>query len=281
MRLNRLFVLSVVIPIMLLAPFLLTAGGGWTKDKGTAYYKVSHWWVDATKQFNLDGTSSAIPPEGIFRTSLFAEYGITNQLTGIINLPFSKSANDTESISGIGDTDIALKYQLNKPGSKFVLAGTVLFGLPFGNSGGGVDGTLQTGDGEFNQLVQLDLSRSFAVGPVNAYANVYLGFNNRSNNFSDEFRSGGELGASFIKGKVWVIARLDMIESLQNGTKSTSANDGATIFANNTEYVASTYEVAVYATKKIGISASYATVFDASLIFASPSYSLGFFLDLK
>ena len=276
-----MFVLSVVIPIMLLAPFLLTAGGGWTKDKGTAYYKVSHWWVDATKQFNLDGTSSAIPPEGIFRTSLFAEYGITNQLTGIINLPFSKSANDTESISGIGDTDIALKYQLNKPGSKFVLAGTVLFGLPFGNSGGGVDGTLQTGDGEFNQLVQLDLSRSFAVGPVNAYANVYLGFNNRSNNFSDEFRSGGELGASFIKGKVWVIARLDMIESLQNGTKSTSANDGATIFANNTEYVASTYEVAVYATKKIGISASYATVFDASLIFASPSYSLGFFLDLK
>ena len=281
MKLSRLFSLSVIIPMMLFAPAILFAGGGWTKEKGTAYYKVSHWWIDAGKQFNFDGTSGAIPQEGIFRTSLFAEYGITNKLTGIINLPFSKSANDTESLSGIGDTDVALKYQLNKSGSKFVLASTLLLGLPLGDSSGGAEGTLQTGDGEFNQLVQLDLSRSFRVGPINAYANVYLGFNNRTNDFSGEVRTGGEVGASVIKGRIWAILRLDMVESLQDGAESTNASNGATIFANNTEYAAYTYEVAVYATKKVGISASYASVFDASLIFAAPSYSLGFFWDLK
>lgn len=257
------------------------AGGGWTKKKGTGYYKVSHWWVNAAKQYTFDGKTAPALQEGIFNTSIFAEYGITDKVTGIIHLPFSKSANDIESISGIGDTDVAFKYQLNKPGSKFAFSGTLLFGLPLGNDAGGSDGSLQTGDGEFNQLIRLDLSRSFAIAKINAYASIYAGYNNRSNNFSDEFRAGGEMGASFLNNRIWGIVRLDNITSMQNGMDSDSFSDGATVFANNTEYFAYTYEIAVYATEKMGISASTGRVFNASLIFASPSYSLGIFLDLK
>ncbi len=261
--------------------FTANAGGGWTKKKGTGYYKVSHWWVNAAKQFTFDGNTSASPQEGIFNTSIFAEYGISDKFSGIINLPFSKSANNTESISGIGDVDIAGKYQLNKSGSKFVLAGTLQLGIPLGNDQGGSDGSLQTGDGEFNQLVRFDLSKSFSIKKVNAYANVYVGFNNRTNDFSDEFRAGGELGLSVLNNRIWGIARVDIIESLQNGNESDAASDGATVFANNVEYAALTYEVAAYVTKKIGVSAAYGSVFSASLIFASPSYSVGVFLDIK
>ncbi|MEM7297936.1 MAG: hypothetical protein AAF391_06685 [Bacteroidota bacterium] len=267
--------------VITLTPQALLAGGGWTKKKGTAYYKVSHWWVNAAKQYTFDGTTAASPQEGIFNTSIFAEYGITDKLTGLLNLPFSKSANDQESISGLGDVDLAFKYQLNKPESKFAIAGTLQLGLPLGDDAGGALGTLQTGDGEFNQLIRLDVSRSFAIGKVNAYANIYAGYNNRTNDFSDEFRAGGELGASFLKNRIWFIARLDMVESLQNGIESIAASDGATVFANNTEYFAYTYEIAAYITDKIGISAAQGNVFSASLIFASPSYSLGVFLDLK
>lgn len=272
--------LLLFIPLIGLS-FTANAGGGWTKKKGTGYYKVSHWWVNAAKQFTFDGNTSASPQEGIFNTSIFAEYGISDKFTGIINLPFSKSANNTESISGIGDVDIAGKYQLNKSGSKFVLAGTLQLGIPLGNDQGGSDGSLQTGDGEFNQLVRFDLSKSFSIKKVNAYANVYVGFNNRTNEFSDEFRAGGELGLSVLNNRIWGIARVDIIESLQNGNKSDAASDGATVFANNVEYAALTYEVAAYVTKKIGVSAAYGSVFSASLIFASPSYSVGVFLDIK
>lgn len=257
------------------------AGGGWTKAKGTGYYKVSHWWVNAAKQYTFDGNTAASVKEGIFNTSIFAEYGITDRFTGIVNLPYSKSANATESISGIGDTDVAFKYRINKSGSKYVLAGTLLLGLPLGEEAGGSDGSLQTGDGEFNQMLRLDLSRSFQLGSVNAYANVYSAYNNRTDNFSDEFRLGLEVGGGFLDNKIWAIARIDMVESLENGAESTALSDGATVFANNTEYFAYSYEIAGYITDKIGISASTASVFSASNIFAAPSYSLGVFLDLK
>lgn len=271
--------------ITLITLFILVgtamAGGGWTKKKGTGYYKVSHWWVNAAKEYTFDGNTQTSPKEGIFNTSIFAEYGITDRFTGIINLPFSKSANNLESISGIGDTDIAFKYRITKPESKFVLASTLLFGLPLGEDSGGSNGTLQTGDGEFNQLIRLDLSRSTPLGKVNAYANVYAGYNNRTNGFSDEARFGAEVGAGFLDSRVWTILRIDGIESFQNGDESTAASDGATVFANNTEYIATTYEIAGYITDKIGVTAAYGSVLSASLIFASPSYSLGVFLDLK
>lgn len=256
-------------------------GGGWTKQKGTAYYKVSHWWVNAAKQYTFDGNTAASVREGIFNTSIFAEYGVTDRFTAIVNLPYSKSANDAESITGIGDTDVAFKYRLSKPDSKFVIAGTLLLGLPFGEDAGGSTGSLQTGDGEFNQMVRIDVSKSFQLGSVNAYANVYSGYNNRTDNFSDEFRLGLEIGGGFFNNKIWAIARIDMVESLENGAESTALSDGATIFANNTEYFAYTYEIAGYITDKIGVSASTASVFSASNIFAAPSYSLGVFLDMK
>ena len=270
-----------IISFLALIPIASIAGGGWTKEKGTGYYKVSHWWVNASKQYNFDGTTSASPREGIFNTSIFAEYGVTDRFTAIVNLPFSKSANDDESITGLGDVDLAVKYRITDSGSKFVLAGTIQFGLPLGDDAGGTNNNLQTGDGEFNQMIRLDLSKSFQVGSINAYGNVYTAYNNRTDNFSDEFRLGFEIGGGFLNNKVWAIARLDMVESLENGAESTAASDGATIFANNTEFFAYTYEIAGYITDKIGVSASTGNVFSASNIFASPSYSLGVFLDLK
>jgi len=256
-------------------------GGGWTKSKGKAYYKISHWWVNAAKQYTFDGNTRTSPREGIFNTSFFAEYGISDRLTGILYMPYSKSANNQESISGIGDTDVAFKFRINKPSSPFALAYTLLFGLPLGNEKGGSDGTLQTGDGEFNQMMRLDLSRSFPIGKVNAYANVYGAYNNRSNNFSDELRFGLEAGAGFLENRLWTILRIDGVESMKNGATSDATSDGATIFANNTEFVAYTYEIAGYVTDKIGLSAAYGGALNASLIFASPSYSVGVFLDLK
>lgn len=280
---------------LFILPFLAQAGGGWPKEKGTAYYKVSQWWVVAAKHYTSSGGVDPNVKTGIFNTSFYGEYGITDRITGIVYFPFFSRTFRNEQVSGtngmvispgesvnsIGDTDIAVKYGISKPGSKFAFAGTLLLGLPLGKNDGGSDGSLQTGDGEFNQMIRFDLSKSFSIGKVNAYANIYSAFNNRTENFSDEFRAGGEVGGSFLKNKLWGIFRLDMVESLQNGLTSAEGSNGATIFANNTEFVAYTYEVAYYATKKLGFSASYGGAFSARLIFASPSYSVGVFLDLK
>jgi hypothetical protein len=189
--------------------------------------------------------------------------------------------SEGEAINTIGDTDIGVKYGISKPDSKFAFAGSLILGLPLGNDSGGREGSLQTGDGEFNQQLRFDLSRSFSFGKFSTYGNIYAGFNNRTKDFSDEFRFGGEIGISFLDYKVWFIARLDVLESLKNGLSSAEGSQGATIFANNTEFASYSYQGAVYITKNLGISATYASAFSGALIFANPSYSVGVFLDLK
>lgn len=291
---ERLTKYSVLL-IILLLPMAGNAGGGWTKKKGTGYYKLGAWWVVSDKHYTSNGGTDSNITTGTLNFSLYGEYGITDRLTGIMYLPFLSRTykNDEisatngmllfegEAINTIGDTDIGVKYGLNKPGSSFVLAGSLILGLPFGNNSGGRDGSLQTGDGEFNQMVRFDLSRSFSIGNVSGYGNIYTGFNNRTKNFSDEFRFGGELGISLFNSKAWFIARLDILESLKNGFTAAEASQGATLFANNTEFASYGYEAAVYLTDKLGVSAAYASAFSGEIIFASPSYSVGVFLDLK
>ena len=99
-------------------------------------------------------------------------------------------------------------------------------------------------------MIRFDLSRSFSIRKIPAYANIYSAFNNRTKNFSDEFRFGGEIGVSFLQSKLWLITRLDVLESLKNGLTASEAGQGATIFANNTEFASYSYEAAYYISEK-------------------------------
>ena len=76
---------------------------------------------------------------------------------------------------------------------------------------------MQIGDGEFNQLLTIDAGTSWQNNNTPLYANFSLGFNNRTNGFSDEVRYTAELGAKIFNQKLWVIGRVNAIESLKNG----------------------------------------------------------------
>lgn len=282
---------------VLLSSFLLVTlasygGGGWTQPKGKGYYKVSQWWITATQHFDNVGNIDPNATNVLANTSFYGEYGISNKLTGIIFFPFFSHAHvntqvsattgntlvEGDAINGLGDTEISLKYGLGNEG--IVTSVSLMFGLPLGNEAGGRDGNLQTGDGEFNQMIRFDMSKSFRLDQnFSAYVSLYGGLNNRTEGFSDEFRFGGELGIS-LKERVLLINRLDVIESLQNGRPTFGDSDGSSLFANNAEFTAYTLEGAYYLSEKVGVSASYSTAIDGALIFANPSYSVGVFLDL-
>ena len=186
-----------------------------------------------------------------------------------------------EAINSIGDTDIAIKFGLTKD-NKIPLTATLLFGLPLGVDDGGSQNNLQTGDGEFNQLLQFDLGTGIPLGikNVNAYANAYVGVNNRTNGFSDEFRYGLELGAGLFKDKLWLVGRLNAVESFQNG-KTAAEITGTSIFANNTEFISLGGEIAYNINDRFGVSAGYASAVSGKIIFAAPSYSVGVFFNLR
>ncbi len=285
------------ISLFLLVLFTIStsfAGGPWTQKKGQGYYKFSEWWLTYNKHYTDSGKTDANITSGIFNTSIYAEHGFTDRFTGIIYAPvFSRSFHNNrvsattgdiiqegEALNSVGDFDISFKYGLTKPGAKFPVSATLTLGLPLGQVGKGELGILQTGDGEFNQMVQIDAGTGFQLGGTSAYSSLYVGINNRTNGYSEEFRYGIEFGAGLLNQKLWLIGRIGGVESFQNGVE-TADNTITSIFANNSEFTSFGVEAAYYVTKNFGVSASFASAFRGQIIAAAPSYSVGVFLDLS
>lgn len=271
----------------------LLAGGGWPQPKGRGFFKLTQWWLIADQHYTSTGLIDPNLTNGIYNTSLYGEYGFTDRLTGVLYFPFLSRAYFNNSVSGttgetlipgeainsVGDTDLGIKYAILKKGP-VALSATLTLGIPLGNDSGGTTGQLQTGDGEFNQLIQVDAGTGFRIGKLPAYANVYTGFNNRTNGFSDEFRYGAEVGVSFLKDKrLTAIFRFYGVESFQNGTLN-SESTGTSIFANNSEHLTFAPEIAFDLTKKWGVSVGTGLALRGRLIYAAPSYNVGVYFKL-
>lgn len=269
------------------------AGGPWPNGKGKAYVKLSEWWTVFDEHYTDQGRRDPNVTTGIFNTSLYVEYGLSDKFTATFNgALFSRNfmnnirsgtTNDIiipgEAINSLGDIDIGLKYSFNSQ-ARIPVSVSVILGLPLGTSGGGDLGNLQTGDGEFNQIFQVDAGTGFQLGKDQAYVSAYVGVNNRSQGFSEEFRYGFELGLSFLNNRLWLAGKLNAVESFRNGNTSGSITS-TSIFANNSEFMTVGLEANVYLTKKFGISAGFASAVRGEIIAAAPSYSVGVFLDLK
>lgn len=278
----------LIISLLFLGNTVLFAQSAWTHQKGHGFVKVAQWWLIADEHFTTNGGKAPNITNGIFNTSIYAEYGITDRLTAIVFFPFFSRNLMNETVSGttgqtiqagealnsIGDTDISIKYGILS-NSKVKLSTILTFGLPLGETGGGALQALQTGDGEFNQMLTLVTSFGASSPSVNSFFSAYTAYNNRTNNFSDEFRYGVEAGAIF-KERIMLIARLYGIESMRNGDTEFVESS---IFANNSEHMTISPELGVFITKKFGVSATYAYPLTGEILFSDPSYSVGAFLN--
>ena len=283
--------IKLILVLMLVGQFLF-AGGGWPQPKGNGYFKLYQWWTISNAHYTDIGLIDPNITQGIFNTSLYAEYGFTDRITGVLNFPFYSRAyfNNTvsgttgevltpgEAINSVGDTEIGIQYGII-PTGKFVLSGRIVLGLPLGNDFGGNSGILQTGDGEFNQILRFDVGTSFKIGSIDAYATGYIGANNRSNGFSDEFRYGIEIGGNLFDNKITPILRLSGIESFQNGDAEIGANS-TSVFANNSEIFMFSPELAYNLNDKWGVSAGAGIPLSGRIIFSDPSFSAGVYFKL-
>jgi hypothetical protein len=282
---KKLFSLAL---ILLFSGNVAFAGGGWPQKKGKGYFKLNQFVLSSDRFYSPAGDLIDIVTAGLFTTSFYGEYGITDRLTAIAYVPFFSRATLNEEISGrtgeqltpgddvnsFGDTDLSLKYGLivNKP---IVVSATLTFGLPLGNEAGGNTQILQTGDGEFNQMLALEASHGFSNG--DSWISTLVAINNRSKNFSDELRFGLEFGHKFGE-KLSISAKVLSVNSLNNGSDLEVASNG--IFSNNIEFLSFSPEVAYEFNDKFGVSASVSTVLDGKRVLATPSYSAGVFMNL-
>ena len=272
----------------------LLAGGGWNAGKGKGFFKLGQSVIVADAYFTPTGEIIDITTIGMYTTSLYGEYGLGKRFDVIGYLPFYTRATLNEiafssgapavpgdAINSFGDATLGFKYGLRQDGP-WVLSASLTFGLPLGKTAAGAltesgePRIIETGDGEFNQMLRLDASHSFYPSP--AYFTAYVGVNNRTEGFSDEFRAGVQLGYRFSEHFSGSL-RLDNVTSFQNG--ETGGNGANSVFSNNTEYFSFTPELAYHLNEAWGISASGGFAFSAKRILAAPIWEAGIFFDLK
>ena len=288
---NQSIIKTISVLVIFFFSTTIYAGGPWPQLKNKGYIKISEWWIISNQHYTDSGKIDPNVTSGLFNTSIYAEYGFTDRITGVVYFPFLSRAyfNNTvsgttgeniipgESINSIGDTDIGLNYKIL--GGPIALSASITFGLPLGNENGGNLGTLQTGDGEFNQLIQLNAGTGFKLGNAKAYASVYAGYNNRTEGFSDEIRYGIEAGVTLFDDRLTAIARLYGIQSTNNGVEGRRENS-TSIFANNSEHLTFGPEVAYNIKENWGVSAGLGTALSGKLIYAATSYNVGVFFKI-
>lgn len=264
--------------------------GQWNKGKNNGYYKLSASSLVANEHFTSAKIKDPNATRGNFVISAYGEYGLTSKIDIITYVPlFSRvyqnkqvSATtggiiqDGESLNSIGDIELGFRHKIFK-NDHLAVSGTLKLGLPTGDSNGGGDGSFQTGDGEFNQLIQLDLGIPFKVSHHDFYIKVYSAFNNRNKGFSDEYHFGGELGTK-INSKIFLASKFNNVRSLYNGDLT---GTGQGVFANNIEQTNLSAEFAYYFTSKFGLSLSYTAILSGKITYAASVYAVGLFWDVK
>lgn len=276
--------------------FLMTANfatAQWVKEKGKGYYKLSAWYLEADEHYTNTGAKDPNTTRGQFNINLYGEYGISDAFDVVGYIPFFSRTYQNDILSGttgniitegealnsIGDVELGLRYGIIQK-ENWALSASLTLGIPTGNNSGGSDGSFQTGDGEFNQYLKTSIGVPFKLGNSNLYASSFLGFNNRTRGFSDEWRAGLEVGLNAITNKLWLISKLNSIQSLNNGTLNAQNSQGS-IFANNIEFLSLGVEANYYITNSLGVSLNYTGALSGRIIYAAPSYSAGIFLDIK
>jgi protein XagA len=268
------------------------AGGGWPQEKGKGYFKLGQSIIVADKFYNLNGDIIDITTISLFTTSIYGEFGITDRLTGVLYMPIfvrstlnevkrnqSGNIEPGDAVNSFGDTDIGIKYGITK-GRSIALSVSLTLGLPLGKTAesttdAGEPRILQTGDGEFNQMVMLEASHSFY--PLPLYASIGLGFNNRTEDFSDEVRYSIEVGYEVFKNFNAVI-KVYATHSLKNGNPGGGAGSG--VFGNNVEYISYGPELSYNIKPHFGLTVSAAYAVGGKNVLAAPNYGFGVYYKL-
>lgn len=265
--------------------------GQWINEKGKGYYKIGGWSLLANEHYTDQGKVDPNATRGLFISSFYGQLGLSKKVNLIAYIPFhvknyqfaqvsktnGKVYEPRQEYNGFGDINLGVEYGLKAKG-KWVFSTTITLGIPSGNAHGGTDGSYQTGDGEFNQLFQINAGSGYGIGKQNFYLKSYVGINNRSKGFSDEIHSYFETGSQLLKNKLLLLSRLHWIKPLYNGTLDASNSNGS-IFANNVESIILGGEMALNLGEKWGIATTITHPLFGRVIYKTQTFSAGIFLN--
>ena len=176
---------------------LATAQSPWTRDKGKAYVQLGFTGL-FYDEIQLEGEKVVLPNDvSDITLQVYAEYGITSKLEAQVIVPFksvsyeSKLGSTSESLSGLGNVSVGLKYKLYD--KKWKISSGLMYTANSINKDAAIG--LTTG---FNANTFLPyVVAGSSSGKWYYFAN--LGYGYMDNDYSDFFRASFEVGYEIIK----------------------------------------------------------------------------------
>ncbi len=257
----------------------------WPQAKKGGYYQLGFQMVRADQFYEPGGNLIDIQTLSDYVVSFYGEYGVTDKITVQAYVPFVERITlnravgevtgfeffEGDAVTGIADADVGARYAFFKKGNT-VASAFLRLGLPIGES---IQANgLQTGDGEFNQLLGVAVGHSFWPSP--AYIMADAGYNNRTEGYSDELVLKVE-GGYTIGTNITLIARVRGLFSMENGQDGNLGGTGG-LYGNNQQYLTYGGDVMYAFAQGYGVlfGAEGATL--AENVLAAPSFRLGVFL---
>ena len=235
----------------------------WTQKKGEAYTQFGFSTIpNYTSLFgdpNFDTERSIT--DNTFQ--LYGEYGVSDKTTLILNAPFKNistgdltnpglaegAITQEETVSSLGNITAGVRH--NFYNKQWLISGQLDVELNTGsyNEQSGI----RTGYDAFTFRPLISAGRGFDKFYVQAFTGVEL----RTNDYSSNFRIGGEAGAKVLD-RIWVVGFLDIVQSFENGDFVNPIENTLTgLYVNDQEFYGYGLKAIVEATPKFGIIAGF------------------------
>ncbi|MEM7086615.1 MAG: hypothetical protein AAF489_10560 [Bacteroidota bacterium] len=215
----------------------------WTREKGDFYTQLSFTTIPNYNSLFGDPDYDTVGEITDNTIQLYGEYGISNRTSLILNLPIKLiSINDFENPlidctgdcsedfneSALGNVEVGIKH--NFYNKNWILSGQ--FSVEANTGSYDAVSGIRTGYDAFTFTPLFLAGRSFGK----TYVQGFIGANIRTNDYSSNFKVGGEIGHKIVK-RIWVIAFVDVVKSFENGNIVLPAENIFTgLYVNDQEY---------------------------------------------
>ncbi|MFT4800932.1 MAG: hypothetical protein ACI93N_000697 [Flavobacteriaceae bacterium] len=279
--------LATLFLILLFVSYSAYSQSPWTQKKGEFYTQLGFSTIpNYTGIFgDPDYNTERKITDNTFQ--LYGEYGISDKTTLLLNVPFKNITSgdlskpeendiiltEEKNINAFGNVNLGVKH--NFYDNKWLITGQLNVELNT-SSYNEVSG-IRTGYDSFTFTPQINAGRGFDK----FYVQAFTGFAIRTNDYSSNFKIGGEAGAKILN-RIWIVGFLDFVLSLENGDFIAPVENLLTgLYINDQEYTAYGLKIIGEITPEFGIIAGFGGAFSGTNVAKQAAYNFGLYYKIK
>ncbi|ARV15749.1 hypothetical protein [Polaribacter sp. SA4-12] len=219
--------------LILLVSISAFSQGPWTQEKGKFYTQLSFTTIPSYDTLFGDPEIEINGKISDNTLQFYGEYGVSDKTTLIVNLPlklisFDQNNTNEHSNTSLGNIEIGLKHNFYK--KNWLVSGQ--FSVEANTASFDTESGIRTGYDAYTFTPLFLAGKSFGK----SYLQTFVGSKIRTNNYSSNFKIGGEYGSKISKN-IWLVGFLDIEKSFKNGDIDLPASNLATgLYVNDQEY---------------------------------------------